>query len=260
MILKSSMTQEQLNTLISNIDSKHQVVGINDRDLATRLGQLYNDIYCDSNHGSYTFGMYKGLITYNHSTTEKEYEYFMNGQNSLIGFNRHFIHSVFVDTLCCVRRITDKNTDTQSITRLQTTIEREIKNGTPNNVEVKKWFDSLQSQYNTIISEMDSLLSYIDKRICHYERNWEHKRKLQKIEEIENVYNLINVYKNTFRGFYEQHSSQVTMIPEGAGNAALFIKVYYGNKHLENLRKIILDLGKNSKIPKDDLFPLLQFL
>ena len=259
MILKSSMTQELLDHFISKIDSKHQTIGIKDRGLAPRLGQLYNDIYCDANHGSYTFGMYKGLINYSHRTTKKEYEYFINGQNSLIGFNQHVIHSVFVDTLCCIRRITEKDDDTKSITRLQTKIEREIKNRIPKDIEVKKWFKSLQSQYDTIISEMEPLRSYIDKRICHYDRTWESKRKLQKIEEIENVYNLINGYKNTFTGFYEPNRGQTTMISEGESNAALFIGVYNGNQHLNNLREIILDLAKNPEIPEDVRFTLLGF-
>ena len=259
MILKSGMTQELLDNLISKIDSKHQMIGIKDRGLATRLGELYNDIYCDANHGSYTFGMYKGLLNYNNGNTSEEYTYFTNGLNSLIPFNHSFIHSVFVDTLCCLRRITDKDGKTQSITQIQNKIEREIKNCLPNNVEVKKWFNSLQSQYNKIISEMDPLLTYIDKRICHYDRNWECKRKLQKIEEIENVYNLINNYDNTFRNFYEPDRSQTTMISEGKSNAALFISVYYGNEHLDNLRKVILDLAENPEIPEDVRFRLLGF-
>ena len=104
MILKANMTQELFDTLVSNIDSKHQVIEIKDRSLSTRLGELYSDIYCETNHGSYIFGMYKGLINYSYRTTKEEYEYFINGQNSLIGFNRHIIHSVFVDALCCLRR------------------------------------------------------------------------------------------------------------------------------------------------------------
>ena len=259
MIRKSSMTQELLDTLISKINSKHQMIGINDRDLATRLGELYNDIYCDANQGSYTFGMYKGLINHNRRHTDEEYEYFISGQNSLIGFNQLFIHSVFVNTLCCLRRTTDKDSKTQSITRLQTKIEREIKNQVPKNSEVKKWFDCLQNQHKKIITEMGPLLTYIDKRICHYDRNWERKRKLQKIEEIENVYNLINNYNNTFRNFYEPDRSQTTMISEGKSNAALFIGVYYGNKQLDNLRKVILDLAENPEMPKDVLFRLLGF-
>ena len=104
---------------------------------------------------------------------------------------------------------------------------------------------------------MDPLLTYIDKRICHYDRNWERKRKLQKIEEIENVYNLINKYENMFRGFYEQNSSQTTMILTGEEDAARFIRIYYESEHLDNVRKIISDLAKNPEMPKDVLLALL---
>jgi hypothetical protein len=251
------MIQKQLDALISNIDSKHQRIGIGDRGLATRLGELYSDIYCDANQGSKTFGMYKGLLNYSQKNTSEEYEYFINGPNSL--FNQQLIHSVFVNTLCCVRRITDTDNDTQSITRLHTKVEREVKNRIPNNEEVKEWFKELQYQHKKIIAEMDPLLTYIDKRICHYDRNWERKRKLQKIEEIENVYNLINKYENMFRGFYEQNSSQTTMILTGEEDAARFIRIYYESEHLDNVRKIISDLAKNPEIPKDVIFTLLQF-
>ena len=105
MIFKSNMIPEQLETLISKIDSKHQRIGIGDRGLATRLGELYSDIYCDAYRGSKTFGMYKGLLNYSQKNTNEEYEYFINGPNIL--FNQHLIHSVFVNTLCCLRRITD---------------------------------------------------------------------------------------------------------------------------------------------------------
>ena len=114
--------------------------------------------------------MYKGLLNYSRQISDEEHKYFTSGLNSLISFNQSLIHSVFVDTLCCLRRITENNGNAQSITitRLQTIIEREIKNRIPNNSEAKNWFDSLQCQHNKIIDEMEPLLTYIDKRICHY--------------------------------------------------------------------------------------------
>ena len=255
MIFKSNMIPEQLETLISKIDSKHQRIGIGDRGLATRLGELYSDIYCDAYRGSKTFGMYKGLLNYSQKNTNEEYEYFINGPNIL--FNQHLIHSVFVNTLCCLRRIIDKSHKTQSITRLQSIIKDEIKNSRSNNDEVKEWFKELHDQEKKIIAEMDPLLTYIDKRICHYDRDWERKRKLQKIEEIENIYNLINEYENMFRGFYKQNPNRNTMILTGEEDAARFIRIYYESEHLDNVRKIILDLAKNPEMPKDVLLTLL---
>ena len=49
------------------------------------------------------------------------------------------------------------------------------------------------------------------------------------------------------------------MISEGELNAALFIGVYYGNKQLDNLREVFLELAENPEMPKDILFKLLAF-
>ena len=133
MIIKAGMVKDEFNDLVSKIDTKHKTIGIKDKERAERLAKLYNDIYCDANNGEYTFGMYKGLLNCNQTNTDEEFEYFNRGQ---ISFKQFLIHSVFVSTLCCLRRVTDKDNDTQSITRLKTKVEREIHNQIPNNSEV----------------------------------------------------------------------------------------------------------------------------
>ena len=127
MIIKSGMVQDQFDELVSKIDSKHKTIGIKDKELAQRLAKLYKDIYCDANNGEYTFGMYKGFLKCNQTSTDEAFKSFIDGFGGGGTFNRFVIHSVFVNTLCCLRRITDKNNKTQSITGLKTKVEREIR-------------------------------------------------------------------------------------------------------------------------------------
>ena len=228
------MVQKQFDDLVSKIGTKHKTIGIKDKALDQRLAKLYNDIYCDANNGEYTFGMYKGLLNCNQTNTDEEFEYFNQGQ---ISFKRFLIHSVFVNTLCCLRRITDKDNDTQSITRLKTKAEREIRDKIPNNSEVANWVNTLEEQHSTITNKMVPLLTYIDKRISHYERNWESKMQTSKIIDIGNTYNLINEYNITFRRFYEPNYSQIpTLILNGETDAARFIRTFYSSKHLDDIR------------------------
>ena len=241
MIIKVGMVQEQFDDLVSKIDSKHKTIGIKDKGLVQRLAKLYSDIYCDTNDGSYTFGMYKGLLNCNKTSTDEEFEYFNRGQ---IPFKRCLIHSVFVNTLCCLRRITDKDNETQSITRLKTKVEREIRNGISNNNEVVDWFDTLQQKHTIIRNEMEPLLTYIDKRISHFERDWESKMKTSKIRDIGNIYNLINEYNNTFMGFYEPGYSLNIMyrISQGEEDAARFISAFHRCERLDDLKTALLEL------------------
>ena len=244
MIIKAGMVQKQFDDLVSKIGTKHKTIEIKDKRLTQRLAELYNDVYCDTNHGSYTFGMYKGLLNCNQTNTDEEFEYFNHGQ---ISFKRFLIHSVFVNTLCCLRRITDKNNKTQSITRLKTKVEREIRNQKPNNSEVSDWFDSLEQQHTNIRNEMEPLLTYIDKRISHFDRDWESKKKISKIRDIGNIYDLINEYNNTFRRFYEPDYSQVTLISDGENDASRFISAFHSCERLDDLKTAILKLLYNDE-------------
>ena len=241
MIHKSYMDPKQFAEFVSKIDIKHKTIGIKDKGLAQRLAKLYSDIYCDTNDGSYTFGMYKGFLNCNQTSTDEKFEYFNRGQ---ISFKRFLIHSVFVNTLCCLRRITDKDNETQSITRLKSKVEREIRDQIPNNSEVADWFDSLEQQHTNITNEMQPLLTYIDKRISHFDRNWESKMKTSKIRDIGNIYNLINEYNNTFRRFYERDYWQNTMymISRGEDDAARFISAFHSCERLDDLKTALLEL------------------
>ncbi|RKU30571.1 hypothetical protein C6499_05910 [Candidatus Poribacteria bacterium] len=240
MIIKSEMDQDQFDDFVSKIDTKHETIGIADKGLAQRLAKLYCDIYCDTNDGAYTFGMYKGLVNCNRTSTDEAFEYFSGTQ---ISFNRRVIHSVFVNTLCCLRRITDKNNKTQSITGLKTKVEREIRDQIPNNCKVSGWFTCLEKQHTIIVNEMKPLLTYIDKRISHFERNWESKMKTSTIRDIGNIYHRIDRYTNTFRMFYEPIPSQsTTFISNGEADAARFIRTFHSSERLDNLRTEIFEL------------------
>ena len=243
MILKPGMDQGQFDDFVSKIDTKHETIGITDKGLAQRLAKLYCDVYCDVNDGAYTFGMYKGLVNCNRTSTDKAFEYFSGTQ---ISFNRRVIHSVFVNTLCCLRRITDKDNKrnkTQSITRLRNIVEREIRARIPNNSEVAGWFGCLKKQHKIIICKMKPLLTYIDKRISHFERNWESKMKTSTIRDIGNIYNLIDQYNNTFRMFYEPNrSSSTKFISDGEDDAARFIRIFHSSEYLDDLKTAILEL------------------
>lgn len=249
MILKSDIDQGQFGDFVSKIAAKHEIIGITDKGLAQRLAKLYFDIYCDANNGAYFFGMYKGLVNCNRTSTDEEFEYFIGTQISL---NQFITHSVFVSTLCCLRRITDKNNKTQSITGLKTKVEREIRDRIPNNSEVKAWFNCLEQQHETILKEMKPLLTYIDKRISHFERNWESKMKTSTIRDISDIYCLINQYNNTFGMFYEPIPSRSTaLISNGKADAARFIRTFYSSKRLDDLRTEIFELLYTYKFPPE---------
>lgn len=255
MIIKAGMVEDQFNDLVSKIDAKHETIGIKRKELAERLTKLYDDIYCETNQGLYTFGMYKGLLNCNQTNTDEEFAYFNQGQ---ISFKRFLIHSVFVNTLCCLRRITDKtnSNNTQSITRLKTKVEREIRDQIPDNSEVADWFDALEQKHAVISHEMKPLLTYIDKRISHFDRNWESKMKTSKIRDIERIYNLINEFNNTFRRFYEPNYWQRTIfISNGETEASRFIRLFHSSERLDNLRMEILELliPIETGAPNDDL-------
>ena len=240
MILKPDMDQGQFDDFVSKINTKHETIGITDKGLAQRLAKLYSDIYCDTNTGARLLGMYKGLVNCNRTSTDEEFEYFIGTQISL---NQFLIHSVFVSTLCCLRRITDKNKKTQSITGLKTKVECEIRDRILNNSKVKAWFNCLEQQHETILNEMDPLLTYIDKRISHFERNWESKMKTSTIRDIGNIYHRIEQYMNTFGMFYEPIPSRsTTLISNGENDAARFIRTFYSSKHLDDLRPEIFEL------------------
>lgn len=184
--------------------------------------------------------MYKGLVNCNRTNTDEAFEYFIGRQ---ISFTHFVIHSVFVSTLCCLRRITDKDNETQSITRLKTKVEREIRDRIPNNSEVAAWFDCLEKQHTCIVNKMKPLLTYIDKRISHFERNWESKMKTSTIRDIGNIYHLINQYTNTFVMFYEPIPSRSTiLISNGEADAARFIRTFYSSKRLDDLKMEIFEL------------------
>lgn len=240
MIIKSGMDQGQFDDFVSKIDTKHETIGITDKGLAQRLAKLYSDIYCDVNNGAYIFGIYKGLVNCNRTSTDEAFKYFINTQ---ISFSQFAIHSVFVSTLCCLRRITDKSNKTQSITGLKTKVEREIHNRIPNNSEVAGWFSCLKKQHKNIIKKMKPLLTYIDKRISHFERNWESKMKTSTIRDIDNIYHLIDQYNNTFRMFYEPSRSPSTIfISDGENAAARFISTFHSCERLDDLKTEILEL------------------
>lgn len=240
MILKPGMDQGQFDDFVSKIDTKHETIGITEKGLAQRLAKLYSDIYCDTNTGARLFGMYKGLVNCNRTSTDEEFKYFIGTQ---ISFNQFLTHSVFVSTLCCLRRIADKNKKTQSITGLKTKVEREIRDRIPDNSEVKAWFNCLEKQHTCIVKEMKPLLIYIDKRISHFERNWESKMKTSTIRDIGNIYHRIDQYTNTFRMFYEPNRSQSTkLISDGEDDTARFIRIFYTSKRLDDLKTEILEL------------------
>ena len=234
------MDQGQFDDFVSKIDTKHETIGITDKGLAQRLAKLYFDIYCDTNTGARLFGMYKGLVNCNRTSTDEAFKYFISTQ---IPFNQSVIHSVFVSTLCCLRRITDKDNKTQSITGLKTKVEREIRDRIPNNSAVKAWFNCLEQQHETILNEMKPLLTYIDKRISHFERNWESKMKTSTIRDIGNIYHRIEQYTNTFGMFYEPIPSRsTTSISNGEDDAERFIRTFYSSKRLDDLRTEIFEL------------------
>lgn len=237
------MSQEQFDMLVSNIDTKHETIGVTDKGLAQRLAKLYSDIYCDTNIGARLFGMYKGLVNCNRTSTDEEFKYFIDTQ---ISFNRFVIHSVFVNTLCCLRRITDKDNkrnETQSITRLRNIVEREIRDRIPNNCKVLDWFKCLKKQHKNIVKKMKPLLTYIDKRISHFEGNWEFKMETSTIRDIGNIYHLIDQYNNTFRMFYEPiYSPSTSLISNGEDDAARFIRTFHSSKRLDDLRTGIFEL------------------
>lgn len=184
--------------------------------------------------------MSNGLVNCNRTSTEEEFKYFISTQ---ISFNQFVIHSVFVNTLCCLRRITDKDKKTQSITGLKTKVEREIRAKIHNNSEVAVWFDSLEKQHTIIAKEMKPLLTYIDKRISHFERNWESKMQTSTIRDIGNIYHRIDQYVNTFRMFYDPILSRsTTFISNGKVDAARFIRTFYNSKRLDDLRPEIFEL------------------
>ena len=233
------MVQEQFENLVSIIGAKHKTIGIKDKGLAERLAKLYNDIYCDANNGEYTFGMYKGLLNCNKMSTDEEFKYFIR-RNIL--FNQFVINSVFVNTLCCLRRITDKGRKTQSITRLQQIVKCEICDRIPND-RVVDWFNALEEKHIFIRKAMEPLLTYIDKRISHFDPKWESKMKTSKIRDIGNIYNLINDYNITFRRFYEPNYSQIsTLISNGETDASHFISTFHSCERLDDLRTSILKL------------------
>ena len=244
------MDQDQFDDFVYKIDTKHETIGITDKGLAQRLAELYADVYCDVNNGAYTFGMYKGLVNCNRTNTDEAFEYFIGRQ---ISFTHFVIHSVFVSTLCCLRRITDKDNETQSITRLKTKVEREIRDRIPNNSEVAAWFDCLEKQHTCIVNKMKPLLTYIDKRISHFERNWESKMKTSTIRDIGNIYHLINQYTNTFVMFYEPIPSRSTiLISNGEADAARFIRTFHSSERLEDLRTGIFELLYKSQPGQGD--------
>ena len=240
MIIKADMVQKQFDDLVSKIGTKHKTIEIKDKRLTQRLAELYNDVYCDTNHGSYTFGMYKGLLNCNQTSTDEKFEYFNQGQ---ISFKRFLIHSVFVNTLCCLRRITDKGKKTQSITRLQKIVKCEIRDRISNNNEVVDWFNALEQQHTNIRNEMEPLLTYIDKRISHFERDWESKMETSTIRDIGNIYHRIDEYNNTFRMFYNLNRSPSTIfISNGENDASSFIRAFYSCERLDDLKTAILKL------------------
>lgn len=224
MIIDSNMVQDQYDELVSKIQVKHKTIEIKDQELAKTLAKLYNDIYCDANSGEYTFGMYKGLRNCNQRSTEEEFKSFYQGQ---ISFKSFLLHSVFVNTLCCLRRITDNNYKTQSITRLKTKVKCEIRDRIRDNSEVKDWVDTLEEKHTSIRDKMDPLLTYIDKRISHFDRDWKCKMETSQIRDIGIIYDDINEYIISFRRFYEPNYSQIRIfILEGENEASRFIRAF----------------------------------
>ena len=90
---------------------------------------------------------------------------------------------------------------------------------------------------------MEPLLTYIDKRISHFERDWESKMKTSKIRDIGNIYNLLNEYNSTFRRFYEPYYSQVPiLISNGKDETSRFIRAFHRCERLDDLKTELLKL------------------
>lgn len=98
----------------------------------------------------------------------------------------------------------------------------------------------------------DNIYCDANKRISHFERNWESKMKTSTIRDIGNIYHLIDQYNNTFGMFYEPiYSPSTIFISNGENDAARFIRTFYGSKCLDALRMEIFELLYTYESPPD---------
>lgn len=242
MYLDFEMNDKNLEELINNISVKHEDIGVKDRRLADRLGELFAGIYSDFNQGAHAFGMFKELFI-KQANEYPEQDYFADADGTKSIPNRIIVHSLFTTSLLSLRRIVDQSRAWKEcfcIKKLQYTIENEIKRKIPDNQEVIKWFDSLAEKYEDAKGKIDPILNYIDNRIAHHGRKWDKKLIRSKAIEIETAFESVNAYNNAFRVFYE-NGEAATMISEGEQHAAVFLRIYYGSKRYSDLKNVVID-------------------
>ena len=252
MYLDFGMNDKNLEELINNISVKHEDIGIKDRCLADRLGKLFAGIYSDFNQGAHAFGMYKGLFI-KQANEYPEQDYFAEGDGTKSIPNRIIVHSLFTTSLTSLRRIVDESRDWKDcvcIKNLQYKIENEIKRKIPDNQKVIEWFDDLAEKYEDAKGKIAPILTYIDNRVAHHSRNWDKKLIQSTAIEIGAAFESVNAYNNAFRVFYENGEAG-TMISEGEGHAALFLRIYYGCKRYSDLRNALIDLNIPANSPED---------
>ena len=243
MYLDFEMNDKNLGKLINNIRVKHDDIGIKDRGLADRLGELFAGIYSDFNQGAHAFGMYKGLFI-KQANEYPEQDFFVEGTGNKSIPNRIIVHSLFTASLTSLRRIVDESRDWKDcvcIKNLQYKIENEIKMKVPDNQEVIEWFDGLGKKYKDATKKIDPILTYIDNRIAHHSRKWDKKLIQSTAFEIGAAFESVKAYNNAFRVFYENGEAG-TMISEGERHAALFLSIYYKCKRHSDLRNAVIDL------------------
>ena len=249
MYIDFGMDSKDLEVLIHNIGVKHKEIGIRDSVLADRLGKLFEGIYSDFNQGTYTFGMFKRFLIRKEGE-DHEQDFFIRGTHDQIP-NKIIVHSLFINTLLSLRRITDETRAWKKyhcIKKLQYTVQNEIRNKIPQNQEVVKWFDDLEGKYEIAKISIAPLLFYIDERIAHHNRKWDQKLLRSTSRDIETVFESVNAYNNAFKVFYDGRQSG-TMISNGEIDTALFLSIYYKCKHLSDLRNELLDVLGDS--PED---------
>ena len=250
MYLDFEMNDKNLEELIHNIGVKHEDIGIKDRGLADRLGKLFAGIYSDFNQGAHAFGMYRGLFI-KQANEYPEQDYFAEGDGNKSIPNKIIVHSLFTSSLASLRRIVDESRDWKEyhcIKNLQHRIKNEIKKKIPDNQEVIEWFDGLAEKYEDAKNKIEPLLTYIDDRVAHHNRKWEDKLVKSTALDIGAAFESVNAHNNAFRVFYESGDTG-TMIGEGEGHAALFLRVYYGRKRLKSLQNALLEVLGDS--PED---------
>ena len=250
MYLDFGMNDKDLEELIHNIGVKHNDIGIKDRGLADRLGELFEGIYSDFNQGAHAFGMYRGLFI-KQANEYPEQDYFIESDGNRSTPNRIIVHSLFTSSLTSLRRIVDESRDWKKchcIKNLQYKIENEIKEKIPDNQEVIKWFDGLTEKYEDAKSKIDPVLTYIDDRVAHHNRKWEGRLVQSSALKIGEAFKSVNVYNNAFKMFYKSAKTG-PMVSEGERHARLFLSVYYGCKRLNNLKNDLLEVLGDS--PED---------